>query len=49
MIKNIKQRKEGDARGGWASINREFSMKLKKAKVQKERTKQKKNLALSKN
>jgi hypothetical protein len=39
MIKNIKFRKEGDARGGWTSINREFNVKLKKAKVQKTRTK----------
>lgn len=39
MMKNIKQRKEGDARGGWTSLNRESNMKLKKAKVQKTRTK----------
>jgi hypothetical protein len=39
MIKNIKYRKEGNARGGRTSIHRELNVKLKKAKAEKTRTK----------
>lgn len=49
MIKSIKYRKDGSARGGMTSIHRELNVKLKEAKVEKTRTKNNKKIAVSEN